>query len=57
VERALAPARIASIDDVFASECEAETDELGLIAGLRFAVPLGLGIWALLIWSVVHFLV
>jgi hypothetical protein len=57
VERALTPARIASIDDAFVSECEAEADDLGLVAGLRFAIPLGLGIWALLIWSVFHFIV
>ena len=57
VERALAPARIAVADEVFGSEGGAESDELGMIAGLRIAVPLGLGIWALLIWSVLHFLV
>jgi hypothetical protein len=57
VEQAVQSGRIARIDELPGSECGGEDEEFGVIPGLRFAVPLGLGIWALVIWTVVHFLV
>jgi hypothetical protein len=57
MEHAVNPVRIARSEEVPLSECEVDDDDLGVIAGLRFVVPLGLGIWAVLIWFVVHFFV
>jgi hypothetical protein len=57
MEHAVRHRGLARIDELATSEVEAEGDGLGLVAGLRIAVPLGIGIWALLIWGVVHFLV
>jgi hypothetical protein len=56
VEQVVQSGRIARIDELPASECGGEDEDFGVIPGLRFAVPLGLGIWALVIWGVVHFL-
>jgi hypothetical protein len=57
MEHAVRSGRAVRVDELFADECEDEeaVDEIGLIAGLRFAVPIGLAMWALLIWIVVHF--
>jgi len=56
VDHAIANRRIAGADDLFGNDAEGRDDELGFAAGLRLALPLGLGIWAILIWSVVRFL-
>jgi len=46
MEHAVRSGHAVRVDELYASECEAEdaADEFGLIAGLRFAVPIGLAI-------------
>jgi len=56
VEHAIQHGRLGSVDDVFANEIDCQEDDLSVLAGLRVAIPVGLAIWALVIWSIVHFL-
>lgn len=57
MDHAIQRPAIGSIDEVFVNQIECEDDDFGLLAGLRIAVPVGLGIWAILIWGVIHFLI
>ena len=57
MEQAIQAGRIGSIDDVFAHDPQGQEEDFGLLAGLRVAVPLGLAIWAVTIWTVVRFVI
>ncbi|MEA2513636.1 MAG: hypothetical protein QOF33_4799 [Thermomicrobiales bacterium] len=56
MEQAIQPGRISNGDDMLANDFEGHEDQLAFFAGLRLALPLGLGMWAVLAWGVVHFL-
>jgi hypothetical protein len=56
VEHAIQHGRVGSIEDAFANDVQCPEEDFGLLAGLRVAVPLGLAIWAVLIWAVVRFI-
>ena len=56
VEHAIQHGRIGTIEDVFANDVQCQQEDFGLLAGLRVAVPLGLAIWAVLIWTFMRFI-
>ena len=55
VEHAIQRGQIGNVEDVFANDVPCQEDDLGLLTGLRVAVPLGLALWAVLIWTIAHF--
>lgn len=55
MEHAMPQGRRPGIDEVFSSELFEGDDELAPASGLRNAILLGAGMWAILIWSVFRF--
>jgi len=55
MEHAMQQKRRPSVEDVFSSDLFAGEDELAPAAGLRNAILLGAGVWAVILWSVFHF--
>jgi hypothetical protein len=55
MEHAMPQGRRPSIDDVFSTDLFESEDELAPAAGLRNAVLLGAGVWAIILWSVFRF--
>ncbi len=56
MEHAIQHGRIGTVEDVFANDDPCQEEDFGLLAGLRVAVPLGLAIWAVLIWTFMRFI-
>jgi hypothetical protein len=57
MEQAMQQGRRANLDDVFSTDLFEREDQLAPVAGLRNALLVGAGIWALIIWSVFRFII
>ena len=55
MEQALQQGRPGAIDEMLATCGAHEEDDLGFAVGLRFAVPIGLALWVLVIWAALRF--
>jgi hypothetical protein len=55
VEHAIQRGQIGTIEDLFANDVQCQEDDFGLLAGLRVAVPIGIVMWAVMIWTVMRF--